>query len=448
MINGEAKAQQEALRTQDASTDGFLWPDDSFGDRLISTTPSGREGARTFSTPSFLAIFARYADDMYWLEEENTGMMDNSTGTPHFIMPMVVYQVRLLTFMLLEQNLPMTKTLPLSHPALIYYYILEMAENQPLLLHPLSVLQSSDIGPKGQPVFPGLPSNPTPSDVDAMPSWPKWAWKYIIQKNSTRDRAFPGSFQEAELRTKLRLGLPLHIPRQREEWEAIESRLGAIKAGEKVAEDMIASITGLDDGVPQEQAGGNGDGGTAKEAADNQEESKKSSSTSVSHASSPKSSNDTSAAADLLQELQSIAQNSSFASTVLAPRVSSVHKLHLVPNRGAEAMPYLTGIIEHYDNLPEIVLFMHGHRLAWHMVLAQDFTMRRLVRFPPKNFTSFNGYMPLGCLERWRNDISQIFPTDIDANWASNNGPRWHEALAARYAQVRRDPWSFTQYSL
>ena len=33
----------------------------------------------------------------------------------------------------------------------------------------------------------------------------------------------------------------------------------------------------------------------------------------------------------------------------------------------------------------------------------------------------------------------QLFPTEIDANWASPNGPRWHEALAARYAQAWRE---------
>lgn len=32
-----------------------------------------------------------------------------------------------------------------------------------------------------------------------------------------------------------------------------------------------------------------------------------------------------------------------------------------------QAMSYLTYIIDHYESLPDIVLFMHGHRASWHM---------------------------------------------------------------------------------
>ncbi|KAI9656975.1 MAG: hypothetical protein M1831_004523 [Alyxoria varia] len=42
-------------------------------------------------------------------------------------------------------------------------------------------------------------------------------------------------------------------------------------------------------------------------------------------------------------------------------------KPHSVPrNVGREAMAYLTYIITEYDNLPEIVAFVHGHFTAWH----------------------------------------------------------------------------------
>ena len=40
--------------------------------------------------------------------------------------------------------------------------------------------------------------------------------------------------------------------------------------------------------------------------------------------------------------------------------------LHIVPNKGGDAMAYLTAIISHYDDLPELMLFMHGHRKSWH----------------------------------------------------------------------------------
>lgn len=34
-------------------------------------------------------------------------------------------------------------------------------------------------------------------------------------------------------------------------------------------------------------------------------------------------------------------------------------------NRGREAMPYLSYIIDHYDNLPDINVFLHAHRSGW-----------------------------------------------------------------------------------
>jgi len=109
-------------------------------------------------------------------------------------------------------------------------------------------------------------------------------------------------------------------------------------------------------------------------------------------------------------------------------------------------MAYLTAIIDHYDEMadgqgPDLMIFAHAHRIAWHTLLSQDWSFRRLARSPPADpsLPTFNGYMPLACLERWRNDISHIFPTEIDANWQSNNGPRWHEALAGRYAQAWRE---------
>ena len=40
--------------------------------------------------------------------------------------------------------------------------------------------------------------------------------------------------------------------------------------------------------------------------------------------------------------------------------------LHPPRNKGHEVMIYLTYIIDHYDNLPDIVLFMHSHRWTHH----------------------------------------------------------------------------------
>lgn len=40
--------------------------------------------------------------------------------------------------------------------------------------------------------------------------------------------------------------------------------------------------------------------------------------------------------------------------------------LHPPMNKGHEVMVYLSYIIDHYDNLPDISIFMHAHRWAWH----------------------------------------------------------------------------------
>ncbi|KAH4994715.1 hypothetical protein HBI40_004610 [Parastagonospora nodorum] len=40
--------------------------------------------------------------------------------------------------------------------------------------------------------------------------------------------------------------------------------------------------------------------------------------------------------------------------------------LHPPKNKGHEVMVYLTWIIDNYDNLPDVTMFMHAHQLTWH----------------------------------------------------------------------------------
>lgn len=35
-------------------------------------------------------------------------------------------------------------------------------------------------------------------------------------------------------------------------------------------------------------------------------------------------------------------------------------------NKGHESMVYLTYIIDHYDTLNDVTMFMHSHQFAWH----------------------------------------------------------------------------------
>jgi len=41
-------------------------------------------------------------------------------------------------------------------------------------------------------------------------------------------------------------------------------------------------------------------------------------------------------------------------------------KKEVAPNKGNEASSYLEYIIKNYDNLPDICIFVHGHRNDWH----------------------------------------------------------------------------------
>lgn len=208
-----------------------------------------------------------------------------------------------------------------------------------------------------------------------------------MKKNASKALARPGSVEAAEINARRRAGLPEEVPMTHEEWRHYE------------ALDWW---------------------GDAKN-------------------NPVKPRNETKLPSEAEIKAAFLAENRS--TVLLIPDISPVLPLRIIPNRGSESIAYLTAIIEHYDDLPDIMLFMHGHRFSWHTLMAQDWILRRLATHPPTDPTlaSSKGYHALGCLERWRNDISQLFPTDIDANWQSNNGPRWHEALAARFTQAWRE---------
>ncbi|BDD57807.1 hypothetical protein MPDQ_005448 [Monascus purpureus] len=72
--------------------------------------------------------------------------------------------------------------------------------------------------------------------------------------------------------------------------------------------------------------------------------------------------------------------------------------LHPPKNKGHEVMVYLTYIIDHYDNLPDIIAFIHSHQFAWHIdelfggdavVMLQRLNPARVIR---------EGYTNLRCI--------------------------------------------------
>ncbi len=71
--------------------------------------------------------------------------------------------------------------------------------------------------------------------------------------------------------------------------------------------------------------------------------------------------------------------------------------LHPPTNKGNEVMVYLTYIIDHYEDLPDIVMFMHSHRFSWHNndILNND-AYEMITRLSSERVVR-EGYMNLRC---------------------------------------------------
>ncbi|KAI9886179.1 MAG: E3 ubiquitin-protein ligase hrd1 [Watsoniomyces obsoletus] len=71
--------------------------------------------------------------------------------------------------------------------------------------------------------------------------------------------------------------------------------------------------------------------------------------------------------------------------------------LHPPLNKGHEVMNYLTYIIDHYDNLPEVIMFMHAHRYSYHNNEIQELDAVRMLRDLNPARVIREGYMNLRC---------------------------------------------------
>lgn len=71
--------------------------------------------------------------------------------------------------------------------------------------------------------------------------------------------------------------------------------------------------------------------------------------------------------------------------------------LHPPKNKGHEVMIYLTYIIDHYDDLADVNIFMHSHRISWHNNdLAGKDASDMIKRLSPERIQR-EGYMNLRC---------------------------------------------------
>jgi len=127
------------------------------------------------------------------------------------------------------------------------------------------------------------------------------------------------------------------------------------------------------------------------------------------------------------------------------PRVAAAAEpkpLTIPRNKGNEVMTYLTYILDHYNALPDVIIFVHPHPAAWHnndihldttALMLREFNYRRVVR---------NGYMNLRC--HWMPGC----PAWIKPNsgvWDDRKGEEWYfrDVYRALFPGVKKMPAVF-----
>jgi hypothetical protein len=97
--------------------------------------------------------------------------------------------------------------------------------------------------------------------------------------------------------------------------------------------------------------------------------------------------------------------------------------LHPPVNKGNEAMVYLSYIIDHYDQLADITVFIHSHRWAWHNNDLLDADMAMMLRHLLPQRIIREGYANLRC--QWYPGC----PTWLNTEATSINAEKKEELL-------------------
>ena len=105
---------------------------------------------------------------------------------------------------------------------------------------------------------------------------------------------------------------------------------------------------------------------------------------------------------------------------------------HQLPvNRGDEAAAYFRYLADHYDNLPEYVMFVHGHEYAYHAPTSMATTCRLDV---PAAVEAMGGFASLNHDKRGRTVrkyADRLMPS-YSAQWTKQLGRGWSAAFLAR----------------
>lgn len=86
---------------------------------------------------------------------------------------------------------------------------------------------------------------------------------------------------------------------------------------------------------------------------------------------------------------------------------------HPPQNKGHEVMTYLTYILEFYENLPDVSIFMHSHRYTWHNDDLLNFDAVEMIKRLSAERVLRNGYMNMRC--HWMPGCPEwIHPAEVE----------------------------------
>ena len=89
--------------------------------------------------------------------------------------------------------------------------------------------------------------------------------------------------------------------------------------------------------------------------------------------------------------------SSGLLSTAIYHMDDKSQKLHPIKNKGNEAMAYITYIVDSYDDLPDVSIFMHSHQFATHNNDLLDRDAAQMIRHLSPERVTRDGYMNLRC---------------------------------------------------
>lgn len=82
--------------------------------------------------------------------------------------------------------------------------------------------------------------------------------------------------------------------------------------------------------------------------------------------------------------------------------------------KGAEAMAFLSGILDEWDSLPDAMAFLHGHDSSWHSRVPNSWVLSHLLERPPASLLS--GYLGTQCREPGGEYNFRLRPNNVSAN--------------------------------